>query len=130
VPDGVDSSPELEAQAKQKADAISSPAKKFTPQELSVFAGQLTAQYKELGGNPERFSSIADSWFALPEAAQKGARGRFFMGRNERSLETEKLNEAFDSRVNQQLESKQASEVKATREQAFKSPTNITMGRG
>jgi hypothetical protein len=45
------------------------------------------AQCKQLGSDPERFSSIADSWHNLPEAAQKGVRSRFFLGRNEKSLE-------------------------------------------
>jgi Domain of unknown function (DUF4157)/A nuclease family of the HNH/ENDO VII superfamily with conserved AHH len=124
---GVDSSPELEQAAQQRADQVSSPAKKFTPQELNMFAGQLTAQYKQFGSNPERFSSISESWFGLPEQARNGVRSRFMLGRNEKSLETEKINQAFDSKVNQALESKRLEEVKAAREQAFKAPSGINV---
>jgi Domain of unknown function (DUF4157)/Bacterial SH3 domain len=106
APDGVDSSPELEQAAQQKASQVLSPAKAFSKDELGAFTGQLQAAYKTFGSQPERFSSIAETWHDLPEAARKGVRSRFFLGRNERSLETQKLNEAFDSRINAAIETK------------------------
>ncbi len=121
---GIDSSPELEAQAQQKADAVSS-IPTFPKEQLNAFTAQLSRQYKQLGSSPERFSSIAESWHELPSEAKKGVRSRFFLGRNERSQETERLNEAFDSRLNVGLESQRLEASKATREQAFKAPSGI-----
>jgi Domain of unknown function (DUF4157) len=99
VSDGIDSSPELERAAQQKADLVSSPAKTFTNPELMVFANQLKAQYAQQGRNPERFEQIAETWRSMPGDAQNKIRSRFFLGMNERSQETERLNAAFDSRL-------------------------------
>jgi Domain of unknown function (DUF4157)/A nuclease family of the HNH/ENDO VII superfamily with conserved AHH len=123
---GVDSSPELEQAAQQRADQVSS-LPKFTKQQLDVFTAQLSASYKILGSNPERFSSIAETWHALPSEAQKGVRSRFFLGRNERSQETERLNAAFDTRVNQSFKAQQLEEQTKAREQRFREPTGINI---
>jgi Domain of unknown function (DUF4157) len=110
VPDGVDSSPELEQAAQQKADQISSPAKTFTNLELMGFANQLKAQYAQLGRTSERFDRIAETWQGMPRDAQNKIRSRFFLGMNDNALETIKLREAFDSRLNASLAVPQALE--------------------
>ncbi len=124
---GIDSSPELERAAQQKADQVSSPAKAFSREELSTLTTQLSTSYRNLGSNPERFSSIAESWHNLPEQARKGVRGRFLMGRNENSLETIKLNEAFDARLNAGLTTKRLEEQTQVREQRFREPIGINV---
>jgi hypothetical protein len=57
APEGIDSSPELEDQAQQKAAQVSSPAKKFSKEELNAFTGQLNALYKQMGRDPERYGT-------------------------------------------------------------------------
>jgi Domain of unknown function (DUF4157) len=122
VSDGIDSSPELEAQAQQKADAVSSPAKTFTNPELMVFANQLKAQYAQQGRNPERFEQIAETWRSMPGDAQNKIRSRFFLGMNDNALETIKLREAFNSRLNAGFET-----TTAKLESPFLKPSGINI---
>ncbi len=127
---GVDSSPELESQAQQKADGVSSPAKAFTNPELMGFANQLKAQYAQQGKSPERFDHVAATWHGMPSEAKNKIRSRFFLGMNDNALETIKLNEAFDSRVIEARAARELEGQRAQQQKRFLEPSGINVQFG